>query len=295
MKIIKKFYLIFATAVFAVVACNNYKPNVTMSEAIEMGNEKAVQYYLKHGEMVNQKNENGVPLIVLATQNGNISIIKALIKAGAKVNAKDNDGWTALMLASNGEVAQLLINANADIDEQNNRGETALMRASSLGHTDVVKVLLQNKADVSITDNCGGTSLMYASDTLFNEKESVEIVSLLANAGFTNVNAEGCSWVNQAYGIENKTTALILASSRGNANVVKLLISMGADVNQKNSYGETALIEASFLGNIEIVKILLKEGADVNVSSLFGSALSKAKSNGHEEIVNILKHAGAKK
>ena len=70
--------------IFAFSACDTYKPNVSMLEAVKTGNEQAVKYYIKTGKNVNQKDENGITLLMLATKQGSVPVIKNLIKAGAK-------------------------------------------------------------------------------------------------------------------------------------------------------------------------------------------------------------------
>lgn len=118
-----------------------------------------------------------------------------------------------------------------------------------------------------------------------------------------------------------------------NWEIVKELINAGANVNQKNSEGETPLMFASMAGDIERVKVLLSAGANVNaISSSYtdytgpqrytalviasqygytdvvktliaagadvnkgrGRALQTAKQKGYTEIVKLLKAAGAK-
>ena len=44
--------------------------------------------------------------------------------------------------------------------------------------------------------------------------------------------------------------------------IVKLLLSAGADINQQNYKGYTALIFAAFKNNKEIIELLLNYGAD---------------------------------
>ena len=79
------------------------------------------------------------------------------------------------------------------------------------------------------------------------------------------------------------------------AEVVKLLLAKGADINVKNSNGETALMAASSRGNADVVKLLLDKGADINVKNSKGkTALAIAKDKGKTEIVAMLEKAGAK-
>lgn len=54
---------------------------------------------------------------------------------------------------------------------------------------------------------------------------------------------------------------------------IKVLLDKGADINYKNSYGETPLFYAIKSNNYEFVKLLLENGADVNsTAELYDSA-----------------------
>uniref|UniRef100_UPI0026312A47 ankyrin repeat domain-containing protein n=1 Tax=uncultured Brachyspira sp. TaxID=221953 RepID=UPI0026312A47 len=55
-------------------------------------------------------------------------------------------------------------------------------------------------------------------------------------------------------------TALMLASSNGDLEVVKLLIDKGADVNAKDDYNRTALMLASYNGHLEAAEFLKANG-----------------------------------
>ena len=56
----------------------------------------------------------------------------------------------------------------------------------------------------------------------------------------------------------------MVAAFYGRKEIVELLLSKGADVNAKDSKGETALMVAAFYGRKETVELLLSKGADVN-------------------------------
>jgi len=90
-------------------------------------------------------------------------------------------------------------------------------------------------------------------------------------------------------------TVLMYASQKDYyINVVKLLIKAGADVNAKNNFEETALMWASKNDNKEIVKLLIEAGADVNAKNKFkNTALMLASINNHLNIVKLLIKAGA--
>jgi len=91
------------------------------------------------------------------------------------------------------------------------------------------------------------------------------------------------------------TMLLLEAARRGHIGTVKFLLGKGADVNAKDSYGQTALYLAAKQGHKEVVELLMDNGADVNIENKVGrTALFWAVSNGHRKIVEILIANGAK-
>lgn len=91
-------------------------------------------------------------------------------------------------------------------------------------------------------------------------------------------------------------TALIRASYKGHLEIVKYLISKGADMDFAFNDRSTALIWASDKGHLEIVKVLVENGADLNKKSggIFGdTALIRASKKGYFEIIKVLVEGGA--
>ena len=87
---------------------------------------------------------------------------------------------------------------------------------------------------------------------------------------------------------------LIDAVRNGDLTEVRSMFATGADVNFKRIDGTTALIWASTFGNADIVRELLNKGADINVKDEYGkTALDAASLLGHTVIVKLLKGQGA--
>ena len=92
------------------------------------------------------------------------------------------------------------------------------------------------------------------------------------------------------------STALMIASERGDAEVVKLLLENGADPNAGDTSGYTALMFASYSGDLEIAKLLVKKGADVNARDKDGwTALMFASIEKKTEVADFLRKHGAGK
>lgn len=72
------------------------------------------------------------------------------------------------------------------------------------------------------------------------------------------------------------------------AQIVRLAVERGTDVNAKTSDGRTALYYAARFGNIEACKALLDGGAK-NIRASFGKTpLQRAEEEGHTDVVKLL-------
>ena len=86
---------------------------------------------------------------------------------------------------------------------------------------------------------------------------------------------------------EDGWTALLLAASKDNFQLVRLLIEHGADINAATDDGETALSLAAFKGNLELVVYLLDQGSNIRDTRNY-KALHHAAGEGYNEIVRYL-------
>ena len=83
--------------------------------------------------------------------------------------------------------------------------------------------------------------------------------------------------------------------TKGNENIVKLLINNGANIDIVHENGDTALMWASYYGQKKSVKHLINNGANVNATDVNGKsvlmwAVSKAN---NKKIVKLLIDYGA--
>jgi hypothetical protein len=80
----------------------------------------------------------------------------------------------------------------------------------------------------------------------------------------------------------------VYAVYQDNLDLVKDMLTKGADCNELDSDGNSALGWSIFRSNIEVTELLLKAGADPNWKSKFGLALGNACERGDYERVKLL-------
>ncbi|WP_055426340.1 ankyrin repeat domain-containing protein [Apibacter mensalis] len=119
------------------------------------------------------------------------------------------------------------------------------------------KVLLKRKADVNIHNTFDGTSSLI--EACNSKYYNISFAKLLVEYG-ANVNDAEIGERRQ--GNSTRLTPLMAASKTGNLDLVKFLVSKGADINYQNEFGQSALSASVMINKYEISYYLLQHGAD---------------------------------
>jgi ankyrin repeat protein len=90
-------------------------------------------------------------------------------------------------------------------------------------------------------------------------------------------------------------TALIMATINGHTEVVRLLLSKGADMNKPAHFGFTPLWYAAEEGHLDIAKLLINKGANINAQDhmFHMTPLMRALSNNKDKLADLLIQKGA--
>ena len=226
---------------------------------------------------IEDKNEAGRTVLMLATECGHEPVVQTLISGGANINAQDNEGWTPLMIASKYNfinIVHILLKADADPYMKKDNGSNALTIGSFHGSYEVVELLItQEKVDCNYQRNNRSTSLMLASLNGHSQVAKL-LLNYQANPDLSNNNGD---------------TALMMACSKGHNKIVELLLSNNVDVNVRTNDGYTALMLASENGHLQIVKQLLEKKANISIRDKNGlTALALANQNNHSNISKLI-------
>ena len=116
---------------------------------------------------------------------------------------------------------------------------------------------MKKKADVNVHDTFDGASaIIEACSYSFYD---IDFVKMLIEYG-ANVNDVETGERRQGNG--TRLTPLIAASKTGNLDLVKFLVSKGANINYQNEFGQSALSKSVMVNKYEIAYYLLQNGAD---------------------------------
>lgn len=87
--------------------------------------------------------------------------------------------------------------------------------------------------------------------------------------------------------------ALIVAAWAGHDNVIQYFLDHGANINRRDSCGNTALNAAAMRGRLSTAQLLLSRGANPNIRGE-GSPLWNAHGRDNQKMAELLKLYGAK-
>ena len=185
-------------------------------------------------------------------------------------------------------------------------------------HIDAVRLLLAYGADVNKVGEHEYSPLLIVSDVLPSNTTDMRMcmIDLLCSYG-----------VDPNPGKLEHEIPLHMAVKRNNLDIVRKLHSIGANINRRSKYGSVVLEYAicrkdkrmanlllelgadvdqlghnnnpllcisALWGRLDIVIFLLDNGANINAKNPHGhTALKRAKSQSHQNIVDLLIHRGA--
>lgn len=247
-----------------------------LHHAAAFGTPAMMKALIADGAPVNAKNGRGSTPLHWAIQDE--VKVRLLLEAGADVNARQADGRTIVYQAAsvgNGNaVLRLLLEKGGDANTPTANGNSPLMNAAGRGDVEAMRLLLAKKADAHHRSGTGGTALMAAANS-----RNPEAVRLLIELG-----------ADPNVVTKKNESALANAATAGDEASVALLLEKGAKVNLPDDRGYTPLMyaAASETMNANVVKLLLGKGADVNATGEGETVRTLAAKRGDTEVARLV-------
>ncbi|XP_055999563.1 uncharacterized protein LOC130047888 [Ostrea edulis] len=275
-----------------------------LNELIKARNLPVIKYLLYHGADPNHINEGELPLCV-ACAWGNVFIVNCLLNYSANVNECDNVYGSPLHAAAqNGRltVTGVLLRKGACSDVLYN-GSSPLHIATKYGYFDVVRCLVENGSNVNSKDDRNFTAFHHAvnenhldiakylvqegtdidfsdtqEDLLFKLLKNYDVLMCLIRHGgivqkavagnrldIIKLLVENISPLAKADIFRYTPINFILATEKGNIEMIEYFITNGVDINAQDTHGRYPLMSAIINDHYEIVNILLDHGASTTV------------------------------
>ncbi len=228
-----------------------------LHEAVRYGRVDTAKKFLDNGANVDSLDAMGnTPLLLQIPKENQSEMYKLLISRKANIAQKDTFGDTVLHKAtlSDAPVGSLdiLAEASAPINERNKQGSTPLAIAIDNGIKEHIKFYAEHGADIYAADKNGITPLDRAIKT-----NSIEIFQTLINE--KNVNSKD----------SNGNTPLHIAIVKdAPMSFLEYLVENGADVNARNSSGDSVLLMAAQKNKKDAGELLLQKGADIFATNM---------------------------
>lgn len=201
--------------------------------AVERGNKPFVQLLLKRGADASTQLANGDTLLHFALRKELYGLIPILLTAGTPLNTLNDRGWSALDLA----------------DYKGAKRTVQLLRSKGAKAGDTWRQKRQTQDMSQVAQQLNNGNLPPAALAVINDNTQLLDKLVKQDRGVLNTT------------LNDDNTLLILAVKQGEPKMVKALIDHGANVRQTGYQQTTALHAATSKGDLQLVDILLGAGA----------------------------------
>ncbi|XP_004578815.2 protein phosphatase 1 regulatory subunit 12B isoform X3 [Ochotona princeps] len=223
-------------------------------------------------------------VFLAACSSGDTDEVRKLLARGADINTVNVDGLTALHQAcidENLDMVKFLVENRANVNQQDNEGWTPLHAAASCGYLNIAEYFLNHGASVGIVNSEGEVPSDLAEEPAMKDllleqvkKQGVDLEQSRKEEE-QQMLQDARQWLNSGKvedvrQARSGATALHVAAAKGYAEVLRLLIQAGCELNVQDHDGWTPLHAAAHWGVKEACSILAEALCDMDVRNKLG-------------------------
>ncbi len=306
-------------------ALNENGFDATVYALIEKANDDAVKYLLTlEGNPVDKRTHDSRIYLHWAAYAGKTEMVKTLLEMGSSISALDSHSATPLVFAAgsgltdskiydlfiaNGvslseeknedgantlllaapyfndlKEADYFISKGISLNSEDNEGNGIFNNTAKRGNIDLLKALVKKGVDYKTPNKKGGNAFLFAVQGTRGFENKIEVFEYLKSIGL-----EPNVVTNDGY-----TPLHRLGYGNTDKAIFEFFLNAGADVNQKDSEGNTPFLNAASRNNFEMVQLLSKNVKDYNIKNEKGqTALLLAVERNSPEVVSFLLQKGS--
>ncbi|KFO75946.1 Protein phosphatase 1 regulatory subunit 12B, partial [Cuculus canorus] len=216
--------------------------------------------------------------------SGDCGEVRRLLGRGARVDTTNVDGLTALHQAcidENLDMVKFLVENGANVNQQDNEGWTPLHAVASCGYLNIAEYLISHGANVAAVNSEGEVPSDIAEEAAMKDllleqvkKQGLDL-DLARKEEEQQMLQDARQWLNSGRIEDIKqprtgATALHVAAAKGYAEVMRLLIQAGFNLNVQDNDGWTPLHAAAHWGVKEACSILAEALCDMDIRNKLG-------------------------
>ncbi|KAI9798056.1 MAG: hypothetical protein M1825_005655 [Sarcosagium campestre] len=239
------------------------------------GHTETIQLLLREGANPNQRTRDAEPLFhILARLSPTIIGYEDAFESGADINIKNGSQLSCLHVAvryDREEITRWLLEKGANLEAKDIQGRTSMHIAARYSKVKIIKLLARHNADLEPFDDAFWFPIHHA--VCYDRIPAVRYFIDRTYGGKELYRGPGPRYG----GLEDTADATLtektvgstlhLAAYHGHAEIIRALLSHGANIEARDEDGMTPLLVASQMGQYTALAHLVRHGANVNSQS----------------------------